>query len=63
MWTVKNTLGKGFLLCWGGVSLEYTPQSIFIRITALRNSKLISIIRVFMDKATFTLINKTNETV
>ena len=33
-----------------GKTFEYTPQGIFIRITALRNSKLISIIGVFMDK-------------
>ena len=61
VWAVKNALGKGFLLCWERICFDCTPRGNFIPIIALITSKLISIIIVFMNKATFTLMNKTNE--
>lgn len=61
VWAVRDALGKGLLLCWERICFDCTPQGNFIPIIALRTSKLISIIIVFMNKATFTLINKTSE--
>lgn len=49
------------LLCWERICFDCTPQGNFIPVVALMTSKLISIIIVFMNKVTSTLINKTSE--